>query len=170
VAKKTARAELVGRVGAETADRLAQMFLEDLMTAREAAVELGMSRSVLEYRLAHGDWKHARLMYEEVKEHAQSRWVIVREPMPSKAKTTLVALAELLGPEEADRLIGLFLSQLLLANEAAKIVGMPAKTLRADMYKGIVPYCRKLDPIAHKSPWVVLPDALPAIKKKREGR
>jgi hypothetical protein len=47
---------------------------------------------------------------------------------------------------------------------------MPAKTLRADMYKGVVPYSRKLEPAAHKSPWVVLPDALPAIKKKREGR
>ena len=58
----------------------------------------------------------------------------------------------------------------MLADEAAAIVGMPAKTLRADMYKGVVPYSRKLEPSAHKSPWVVLPDALPAIKKKREGR
>ena len=168
--KRTAHAELVGRVGADEADRLTQMFLEDLMTKREAAAELGMSLSVFEYRLSQGDTKHARLMSESVKPHGQPRWVVVREPIPSRPQTAREALGELLGPEEADRLVGLFLSELMLADEAAAIVGMPAKTLRADMYKGVVPYSRKLDPTAHKSPWVVLPDALPAIKKKREGR
>jgi hypothetical protein len=58
----------------------------------------------------------------------------------------------------------------MLADEAAAIVEMPAKTLRADMYKGVVPFSRTLDPMAHKSPWVVSPDAPPAIKKRREGR
>jgi hypothetical protein len=168
--KKTAHAELVERVGVEEADRLTQMFLEDLMTKREAAAELGMSLSVLEYRLSQGDTKHARLMSESVKPHGQRRWVVVREPIPGRPQTARESLSELLGPEEADRLVGLFLSELMLADEAAALVGMPAKTLRADMYKGVVPYSIKLDPAAHKSPWVVLPDALPAIKKKREGR
>ena len=168
--KRTAHAELVDRLGADEADRLTQMFLEDLMTKREAAAELGMSLSVFEYRLSQGDTKHARLMSESVKPHGQPRWVVVREPIPGRPRTAREALGELLGQEEADRLVSLFLSELMLADEAAAIVGMPAKTLRADMYKGVVPYSRKLDPSAHKSPWVVLPDALPAIKKKREGR
>jgi DNA-directed RNA polymerase specialized sigma24 family protein len=168
--KRTAHAELIDRLGVDEADRLTQMFLEDLMTKREAAAELGMSLSVFEYRLSQGDTKHARLMSESVKPHGQPRWVVVREPIPGQPRTAREALGELLGPEEADRLVGLFLSELMLADEAAAIVGMPAKTLRADMYKGVVPYSRKLDPSAHKSPWVVLPDALPAIKKKREGR
>lgn len=168
--KRTAHAELVDRLGNDEADRLTQMFLEDLMTKREAAAELGMSLSVFEYRLSQGDTKHARLMSESVKPHGQPRWVVVREPIPGRPRTAREVLGELLGPEEADRLVGLFLSELMLADEAAAIVGMPAKTLRADMYKGVVPYSRKLDPSAHKSPWVVLPDALPAIKKKREGR
>ena len=168
--KRTAHAELVDRLGADEADRLTQMFLEDLMTKREAAAELGMSLSVFEYRLSQGDTKHARLMSESVKPHGQPRWVVVREPIPGRSQTAREALGELLGQEEADRLVSLFLSELMLADEAAAIVGMPAKTLRADMYKGVVPYSRKLDPAAHKSPWVVLPDALPAIKKKREGR
>jgi len=168
--KKTAHAELVDRLGVAEADRLTQMFLEDLMTKREAAAELGMSLSVFEYRLSQGDTKHARLLSESVKPHGQPRWVIVREPIPGRLQTAREALGEQLGPEEADRLVSLFLSELMLADEAAAIVGMPAKTLRADMYKGVVPYSRKLDPSAHKSPWVVLPDALPVIKKKREGR
>ena len=168
--KRTAHAELIDRLGVDEADRLTQMFLEDLMTKREAAAELGMSLSVFEYRLSQGDTKHARLMSESVKPHGQPRWVVVREPIPGRPQTAREALGELFGPEEADRLVGLFLSELMLADEAAAIVGMPAKTLRADMYKGVVPYSRKLEPSAHKSPWVVLPDALPAIKKKREGR
>ena len=168
--KRTAHAELVDRLGADEADRLTQMFLEDLMTKREAAAELGMSLSVFEYRLSQGDTKHARLMSESVKPHGQPRWVVVREPIPGRSQTAREALGELLGQEEADRLVSLFLSELMLADEAAAIIGMPAKTLRADMYKGVVPYSRKLEPSAHKSPWVVLPDALPAIKKKREGR
>jgi hypothetical protein len=146
------------------------MFLDDLMTKREAASELGMSLSVFEYRLSLGDTKYARLLSETVKPHGQPRWVILREPIPGRPKTVIEALGETVGPEKADRLIGLFLSELMLADEAAAIVGVPAKTLRADMYKGVVPYSRKLDPAAHKSPWVVLPDALPVIKKKREGR
>jgi hypothetical protein len=170
MSKRTARSELVGRVGADEADRLTQMFLDDLMTKREAAAELGMSLSVFEYRLSLGDTKHARLLSETVKPHGQPRWVIVREPIPGRPQTTREVLGELFGPEEADRLVDLFLSELMLADEAAAIVGMPAKTLRADMYKGVVPYSRKLDPAGHKSPWVVLPDALPTVKKKREGR
>jgi hypothetical protein len=168
--KRTARSELAGRVGADEADRLTQMFLDDLMTKREAAAELGMSLSVFEYRLSLGDTKHARLLSETVKPHGQPRWVIVREPIPGRPQTTREVLGELFGPEEADRLVDLFLSELMLADEAAALVGMPAKTLRADMYKGVVPYSRKLDPAGHKSPWVVLPDALPTVKKKREGR
>lgn len=168
--KKTAHAELVGLLGTDEADRLTQMFLDDLMTKREAAAELGMSQSVFEYRLSLGDTKYARLLSETVKPHAQPRWVVVREPIPGRPMTALEALGESLGREEADRLIGVLLSELMLADEAAAIVGMPAKTLRADMYKGVVPFSRKLDPTAHKSPWVVLPDALPAIKRKREGR
>ena len=168
MSKKTAHAELVSRVGADEADRLTQMFLDDLMTKREAAAELGMSQSVFEYRLSLGDTKYARLLSETVKPHAQPRWVILREPIPGRPKTAIETLRELLGPAEADRLIALFLSGLMLADEAAAIVGMPAKTLRADMYKGVVPYSRKLDPAAHKSPWVLLPDALPAIMMKRE--
>lgn len=168
--KRTAHAELVGLVGADEADRLTQMFLEDLMTKREAATELGMSLSVFEYRLSQGDTKYARLLSESVKPHGQPRWVILREPIPGRPQTALAAMHELFGPEDADRLIALFLSELMLADEAAAIVGMPAKTLRADMYKGVVPYCKKLEPAAHKSPWVVLPDALSAIRKKREGR
>jgi len=170
MSKKTARGELADRVGTEEADRLTQMFLDDLMTKREAAAELGMSLSVFEYRLSQGDTKYARLLSETVKPHGQPRWVILREPIPGRPKTTLEGLRELFGQDEADRLVGLFLSQLMLADEAAAIVGMPAKTLRADMYKGVVPYSRKLDPAAHKSPWVVLPDALPAIKKRRVER
>jgi hypothetical protein len=170
VTKKTARAELVARVGADEADRLTQMFLDDLMTKREAAAELGMSLSVFEYRLSQGDTKYARLMSESVKPHGQPRWVILREPIPGRAETALEALRKVLGDEEADRIVGRFLSEVMLADEAAAIVGMPAKTLRADMYKGVVPYSRKLEPTAHKSPWVVLPDALAGIKSKREGR
>jgi hypothetical protein len=169
VTRKTAYAELVARPGADEADRLTQMFLDDLMTKREAAAELDMSLSVFEYRLSQGDTKYARLMSDSVKPHGQPRWVILREPIPGRAVTALEALRKALGPEAADRLVGLLLSELLLANEAAKIVGMPAKTLRADVYKGFVPYSRKLDPVAHKSQWVVLPDALPGIKKKVEG-
>lgn len=177
MSKKTARAELVGRVGTEEADRLAQMFLDDLMTIRLAAEELNLSRRVIQYRLLCGDTRHARNMAEPDKPHAQPRWVLVREPMPGRPPTLEAVLTDLVGRDEADRLINSFLDSLMLADEAAAIVGMPAKTLRADMYKGVVPYSKKLDPVARKSPWVVLPDALPAlkqraeaVKEKREGR
>lgn len=85
--KRTAHAELVDRLGNDEADRLTQMFLEDLMTKREAAAELGMSLSVFEYRLSQGDTKHARLMSESVKPHGQPRWVVVREPIPGNSAT-----------------------------------------------------------------------------------
>lgn len=170
MAKKTAHTELVSAVGTDEAERLTQMLLADLMTKREAAAELGMSLSVYEYRLSQGDTKFARLMSETVKPHGQRRWVVLREPIPGRPETALEALRGLLGTERADEIAEQFLRELMLADEAAAIVGMPAKTLRADMYKGVVPYSRKLDPSAHKSPWVVLPDALPEIRSKRRGR
>jgi DNA-directed RNA polymerase specialized sigma24 family protein len=163
----TARETLVKRLGAAEADRLIEMLLDDLMTKREAASELGMSLSVLEYRLSQGDTKYARSLSESVKPHGQHRWVILREPLPGRPETALGALREVLSAEDADKIVAKFLSDLMLADEAAAAVGMPAKTLRADMYKGVVPYSKKLEPAAHKSPWVVLADALPAIRERR---
>jgi hypothetical protein len=170
MSEKTAHAELVERLGTDEADRLTEMFLGDLMTKREAAAELGMSLSVFEYRLSQGDTKYARLMSESVKPHGQPRWVVLREPIPGRPETAIGALQRLLGAEEGDRIARQFLSELMLADEAAAVVGMPAKTLRADMYKGVVPYSTKLDPSGKKSPWVVLPDALSEIRNKRRVR